>query len=135
MPLYRSGLGECRPSYAKYGPVSTDKTFKIARCDIRINPQASDRVQGDSLASRKKHAFESASLIENLQNPARMHVIVGSEHRVTTTASLLVVTRQAKDLTCKIEPIVFTRRPALTANARTTRSEVPGRAPRCFMVR
>ncbi len=62
-------------------------------------------------------------------------VVVRFLSRVTTAASLLVVTRQAKDLTCKIEPIVFTRCSALTANARTTRPEVPSRAPRCFMVR
>ncbi len=115
--------------------MSIDKPCRFARGDFRTNPQASDRVQGDSFASRKKHAFDFASLIENLQNPARMHVLAGSEYRVTKNASLLVVTRQAKDLTCKIEPIEFTRRPALTANARATRREVPGIAPRCFMVR
>jgi len=115
--------------------VSTNKAHLIDLGVIRINPHESDRVQGDSFASWKKHAFDPASLIENLQNPARMHVIAGSEYRVTTTASRLVVTRQAKDLTYKIEPIVFIRRSALTANARTTRREVPGRAPRCFMVR
>ena len=64
--------------------MSIDKPCRFAGDDIRYNPQASDRVQGDSFASRKKHAFDSASLSENLQNPARMHVLAGSEYRVTT---------------------------------------------------
>jgi len=115
--------------------MSIDKPCRFFWGDIRTNPQAFDGVQGSPFASRQKRAFASASLTENLQNPAGMSALAGSEYRVTTTASLLVVTRQAKDLTCKIELIVFTRRPALTANARTTRREVPGRAPRCFMVR
>ena len=64
--------------------MSTNKAHLIDLGVIRINPHESDRVQGDSFASWKKHAFDPASLIENLQNPARMHVIAGSEYRVTT---------------------------------------------------
>jgi hypothetical protein len=52
-------------------------------------------MQGGSFASRQKCALESASLAENLQNPARTCVIAGSEYRVTTAASLLLVTRRA----------------------------------------
>ncbi len=64
--------------------MSTDKACWVARGDLRINPQASDCVQGGSFASRQERAFDSASLTENLQNPARMGVIAGSERRVTT---------------------------------------------------
>ncbi len=58
-----------------------------------INPQPSDRVREGLFASRQERAFDSTSLIENLQNPARMRVVAGSGRRVTTAASLPVVTR------------------------------------------
>jgi len=58
-----------------------------------INPQPSDRVREGPFASRQERVFDSTSLTENLQNPARMPVFAGSGRRVTTAASLPVVTR------------------------------------------
>jgi len=84
VPLYRSGLGVCRPHYSEYGPLSTYKDYRFSAGVIRINPQVSDQLQGGSFASRQERAFDSASLSENLQNPARVRVAAGPERRVTT---------------------------------------------------
>ncbi|MBT5218094.1 MAG: hypothetical protein HOM16_01245 [Woeseia sp.] len=89
--------------------LSIYKPCSFIRVDIHTNPQASDRVQGGLFASRKKRAFASASLAENLQNPARMHVIAGSEYRVTTAASLPVVTRHIANPNHRPHPTTLPR--------------------------